>query len=43
MEKSEMRLVRAFVADWQVSVPCEQHGDVAYAITRDERPRFSPS
>ena len=36
MEKSGMRLVRAFVADWPVSVPGEEHGDVEYAITRDE-------
>ena len=36
MEKSGMRLVRAFVADWPVSVPGEERGDVEYAITRDE-------
>ena len=36
MEKSGMRLVRAFVADWPVSVPGEEHGDVEYAITRAE-------
>jgi hypothetical protein len=36
MEKSGMRLVRAFVADWPVSVPGYEHGDVEYAITRDE-------
>jgi hypothetical protein len=36
MEKSGMRLVRTFVADWQVSVPGEEHGDVEYAITREE-------
>ena len=36
MEKSGMRLVRAFIAEWQVSVPGEEHGDVEYAITRDE-------
>ena len=36
MEKSGMRLVRAFVADWPVSIPGDEHGDVEYAITRDE-------
>ena len=36
MEKSGTRLVRAFVADWPVSVPGEEYGDVEYAITRDE-------
>lgn len=36
MEKSGMRLVRAFVADWPVSIPGDEHGDVEYAITRSE-------
>lgn len=36
MEKSGMRLVRTFVADWPVSIPGDEHGDVEYAITRDE-------
>jgi len=36
MEKSGMRLVRSFVADWPVRIPGDEHGDVEYAITRDE-------
>ncbi|MDQ1595000.1 MAG: hypothetical protein QOH40_1556 [Arthrobacter pascens] len=34
MEKSGMRLVRSFVADWPVSIPGDEHGDVEYALTR---------
>jgi hypothetical protein len=41
MEKSGMRLVRAFAAEWQVPVPGGQHGDVEYAITRDEWERLT--
>ncbi|MEC5180699.1 GNAT family N-acetyltransferase [Arthrobacter sp. CG_A4] len=33
MEKSGMRLARAFVADWPVSIAGDEHGDVEYAIT----------
>lgn len=36
MEKSGMRLVRSFVADWPVSIPGDEHGDVEYAISRSE-------
>ncbi|MEV8144693.1 GNAT family N-acetyltransferase [Specibacter sp. NPDC078709] len=36
LENSGMRLVRTFVADWPVSIPGDEHGDVEYAITRDE-------
>jgi RimJ/RimL family protein N-acetyltransferase len=36
MEKSGMRFVRAFVADWPVSIPGGEHGDVEYAICRSE-------
>lgn len=36
MEKSGMRLVRSFHADWPVRIPGDEHGDVEYAITRDE-------
>lgn len=36
MEKSGMRLVRTFVAEWPVSIPGNQHGDVEYAISRTE-------
>ncbi|MFC7848570.1 GNAT family N-acetyltransferase [Arthrobacter sp. NPDC057388] len=36
MEKSGMRLIREFVADWKVSIPGDEHGDVEYAISRSE-------
>ena len=36
MEKVGMRLVRTFVADWPVRIPGDEHGDVEYAISRDE-------
>jgi hypothetical protein len=36
MEKSGMRLIRAFVADWPVSIPGDEHGGVEYAISRSE-------
>lgn len=36
MEKSGMRFVRAFHADWPYRIPGEEHGDVEYAITRLE-------
>jgi RimJ/RimL family protein N-acetyltransferase len=36
MEKSGMRLIRSFVADWPVSIPGNEHGDVEYAISRSE-------
>ncbi len=36
MEKSGMRLVREFRADWPVKIPGDEHGDVEYAITRTE-------
>lgn len=36
MEKSGMRVVRTFHADWPVRIPGDEHGDVEYAITRDE-------
>jgi len=36
MEKVGMRLVREFVADWPVRIPGDEHGDVEYAITREE-------
>jgi RimJ/RimL family protein N-acetyltransferase len=42
MEKVGMRLVRTFHADWPVRIPGDEHGDVEYAITREEweaRPR----
>ena len=36
MEKCGLRLVRTFHADWPVHIPGDEHGDVEYAITRDE-------
>lgn len=36
MEKSGMRFVPPFDADWPVSIPGDEHGDVEYALTRSE-------
>lgn len=36
MEKSGMRLVRHFHADWPFRIPGDEHGDVEYAITRTQ-------
>lgn len=36
MEKSGLRLIRQFHADWPVRIPGDEHGDVEYAITRAE-------
>ena len=36
IEKSGMRLVRLFHGEWPYSIPGDEHGDVEYAITRDE-------
>ena len=36
MEKVGMRLVRTFHADWPVRIDGDEHGDVEYAITKDE-------
>jgi RimJ/RimL family protein N-acetyltransferase len=36
MEKSGMSLMRAFIADWPVFIPGDEHGDVEYAISRHE-------
>jgi RimJ/RimL family protein N-acetyltransferase len=36
MEKSGLRLVRAFHQEWPESIPGDEHGDVEYALTRDE-------
>ncbi|MET0741339.1 MAG: GNAT family N-acetyltransferase [Candidatus Nanopelagicales bacterium] len=36
MEKSGLRYIRTFHADWPVSIPGDEHGDVEYAITRAE-------
>lgn len=48
MEKAGMRLIREFHADWPVRIPGDEHGDVEYAITREEweaerRPRGGPA
>lgn len=36
MEKVGMRHVRSFHADWPVRIPGDEHGEVEYAITREE-------
>jgi len=36
MEKAGLRFERAFHADWPVQIPGDEHGDVEYAITREE-------
>jgi RimJ/RimL family protein N-acetyltransferase len=36
MEKAGLRFVRRFVADWPDRIEGEEHGDVEYAITREE-------
>ena len=36
MEKVGMKLVRSFVADWPVRIPGDEHGDVEYAIDREQ-------
>jgi len=36
MEKSGLRFVRTFHAQWPVRIPGDEHGDVEYALDRDE-------
>ena len=36
MEKSGLRFVRLFHADWPVRIEGDEHGDVEYALTREE-------
>ncbi len=36
MEKAGLRYVRKFTADWPVRIPGDEHGDVEYALTRQE-------
>ncbi len=36
MEKSGLRFVRHFKADWPVTIPGDEFGDVEYALTREE-------
>jgi RimJ/RimL family protein N-acetyltransferase len=47
MEKSGMRLVRTFHAEWPYRIPGDELGDVEYAITRNEweadRPPATPA
>jgi hypothetical protein len=43
MEKTGMRFMRTFHADWPVRIPGDEEGDVEYAIEREqcERDRSS--
>ena len=36
MEKSGLRYVRTFHADWPVRIPGDEYGDVEYALDRDQ-------
>lgn len=36
MEKAGLSLVRAFHADWPDRIPGDEHGDVEYAVTREQ-------
>ena len=36
MVKSGLRIIRRFHLDWPYKIPGDEHGDVEYAITRDE-------
>jgi RimJ/RimL family protein N-acetyltransferase len=36
MEKAGLRFVRAYHAEWPVRIPGDEHGDVEYALDRDE-------
>jgi RimJ/RimL family protein N-acetyltransferase len=36
MEKAGLRYVRTFHQDWPDKIPGDEHGDVEYALTRDE-------
>ena len=36
MEKAGLRFVRAFHQDWPVHIDGDEHGDVEYALTREE-------
>ena len=36
MEKSGLRFARTFHAEWPVRIPGDEHGDVEYALDRDE-------
>lgn len=36
MEKAGLKFVRTFFQDWPHRIPGEEHGDVEYAVTREE-------
>jgi RimJ/RimL family protein N-acetyltransferase len=36
MERSGLRYVRTFHADWPVRIPGDEYGDVEYALDRDQ-------
>jgi hypothetical protein len=36
MEKSGLTLVRTFHQEWPDRIPGDEHGDVEYALTRDD-------
>ncbi len=36
MEKAGLRYVRTFHQAWPDAIPGDEHGDVEYALTRDE-------
>ena len=36
MEKAGLRFIRDFHAEWPYRIPGDEHGDVEYAITREE-------
>lgn len=40
MEKSGLRYVRAFRQEWPDPIPGDEHGDVEYAVTREEWRRW---
>ncbi|MEY2580664.1 MAG: hypothetical protein QOE09_513 [Ilumatobacteraceae bacterium] len=42
MHKAGLRRVRTFHADWPVRIPGDEHGDVEYAITREEWEEQAP-
>ena len=43
MERCGLRLVREFHADWPDRIPGDEHGDVEYAIDREEWELQRPS
>jgi RimJ/RimL family protein N-acetyltransferase len=43
MDKAGLRYVRTFRADWPMRIPGDEHGDVEYAVTREEWEAARPS